>query len=99
MIGRGGHWDLFQKAAKSSFILWNGSVALTFIPGQPQRRISFATDVFSACTVPPISGLGAFHRAVKNLCCGLLKEIPMAPDTLFQKSKLIPNMVDTRPEH
>ena len=79
IIGTGGHGDLFQKAAKSCPIPWNGSEALKFVTGQPLKRIALATDVFSACTVPPISGLGAFHRVVKNLCCGLLKEIPMAP--------------------
>jgi len=47
-IGKGGFWDLFEKAAKAS--------------GQPQRNISFAAEVFSACTVPPGSGMGAFHN-------------------------------------
>jgi hypothetical protein len=60
--GTGGRWNLFQKAAKSCHIAWNGSMALKCITGQPQKSISVATDVFSACTVPSISGLGAFYN-------------------------------------
>jgi len=60
-IRKGGRWDLFEKAANASRIPWNGSEALKFIPGQPQRNISCAPEVFSACTVPLISGMGAFY--------------------------------------
>jgi len=60
-IGKGGCWDLFEKAANASLIPLNGSEALKFIPGQPQRIISCAPEVFSACTVPLISGMGAFY--------------------------------------
>jgi len=56
-----GRWDLFEKAANASRIPWNGSEALKFIPGKPQRNISCAPEVFSACTVPLISGMGAFY--------------------------------------
>jgi hypothetical protein len=57
----GGRWDLFQKTAKSSLIPWNGSEASKLITGQPQKGISVATFVFTACTEPPISGMGAFY--------------------------------------
>jgi len=60
-IGKGGRWDLFEKAANASLIAWNGSEALKFIPGQPQKEISCEAEVFSACTVPLISGMGAFY--------------------------------------
>jgi len=60
-IGKGGRWDLFEKAANASLIALNGSEALKFIPGQPQRKISCAPQVFSACTVTLISGMGAFY--------------------------------------
>ena len=60
-MGKGGRWDLFEKAANASLIPWNGSETLKFIPGQPQRKISCAPEVFSACTVPLISGMGAFY--------------------------------------
>jgi len=32
---KSGRWDLFQKAAKSGLIPWNGSETLKFSPGQP----------------------------------------------------------------
>jgi len=35
-----GPWGLFLKAAKNCFILLNGSVALKFVIGQPQRTVS-----------------------------------------------------------
>jgi hypothetical protein len=57
-----GRWDLFQKLQSLAAFHKNGSVALKFVTGQRQKRISVATDVLSACTVPPISGLGAFHK-------------------------------------
>ncbi len=41
------------KAAKNCFILLNGSVALIFVTGQPQR-----TDF----VVPLISGIAAFKK-------------------------------------
>jgi hypothetical protein len=56
-----GRWDLFEKAANASLIAWNSSEALKFIPGQPQRKIYCEAEVFSACTVPLISGMGAFY--------------------------------------
>ncbi|MCG2779010.1 MAG: hypothetical protein L6406_25325, partial [Desulfobacterales bacterium] len=43
---------LFLKAANACFILLNGSVALKCVIGQPQRRVSVATDAFSACSEP-----------------------------------------------
>jgi len=67
-MGKGGRWDLFEKAANASRIPWNGSEALKFIPGQPQRKISCAPEVFSACTVPLISGMGAFYM---SRCIGI----------------------------
>jgi len=60
-MGKGGRWDLFEKAANASLIPWNGSETLKFIPGQPQKKISRAPEVFFACTVPLISGMGAFY--------------------------------------
>jgi len=60
-IGKGGRWDLFEKAANASLIPLNGSEALKFIPGQPQKEISCAPEVFSACTGPLISGMEAFY--------------------------------------
>jgi hypothetical protein len=62
---------LFLKAAKTCFILLNGSVALKFVIGQPQKRDSDATDVFSACTEPLFKATGAFDKLWKNLSCGL----------------------------
>jgi len=67
-MGKGGRWDLFEKAANAALIPWNGSEALKCIPGQPQRKISCAPEVFSACTVPPISGMGAFYM---SRCIGI----------------------------
>jgi len=63
-----GRWDLFEKAANAALIPWNGSEALKFIPGQPQRKISCAPEVFSACTVPSGSGMGAFYM---SRCIGI----------------------------
>jgi hypothetical protein len=40
----------------------NGSVALKFVLGQPQRRGSAATDVFSACLEPLFKATGAFDK-------------------------------------
>jgi len=53
---------LFLKAAKTCFILLNGSVALKFVIGQPQKRDSVATDAFSACSEPLFKAMGAFHK-------------------------------------
>jgi hypothetical protein len=53
---------LFLKAAKNYLILLNGSVALKFVIGQPQRRISVATDVFSACSEHLFKATGAFDK-------------------------------------
>jgi len=66
-----GPWGLFLKAAKSCFILLNGSVALKFVIGQPQRRVSVATDAFSACPEPLFKATGAFNKLWKNLSCVL----------------------------
>jgi len=49
----------------------NGSVALKYVPGQPQRRICVATDVFSACPEPLFKATGAFDKLWKNLSCVL----------------------------
>jgi hypothetical protein len=54
----------------------NGSVALKFVIGQPQRRASVATDAFSACSEPLFKATGAFDKLWKNLSCGLEKETP-----------------------
>jgi len=62
---------LFLKAANAYFILLNGSVALKFIIGQPQRRDSVATDVFSACSEPLFKATGAFDKLWKNFSCVL----------------------------
>jgi hypothetical protein len=62
---------LFLKVSKTCFILLNGSVALKFVIGQPQKRDSDATDVFSACTEPLFKATGAFDKLWKNLSCGL----------------------------
>ncbi|MFO7738267.1 MAG: hypothetical protein R6V46_07340, partial [Desulfatiglandaceae bacterium] len=56
-----GRWGLFQKTAKPSLIPGNGSGASKRIPGQPQKGIYVETSLFSACTEPTISGLGAFY--------------------------------------
>jgi hypothetical protein len=48
-----GPWGLFLKDAKISIILLNGSVALKFVIGQPQRRVSI---------IPLISGIAAFKK-------------------------------------
>ena len=53
---------LFLKAAKTCFILLNGSIALKFVIGQPQRRVFVATDVFSACSEPLFKATGAFDK-------------------------------------
>ncbi|MBU4427408.1 MAG: hypothetical protein KKB35_11820, partial [Proteobacteria bacterium] len=61
-----GPWGLFLKAAKSCLILLNGSVALIFvIPPRagPQRIISDATDVFSACPEHLFKATGAFDKS------------------------------------
>ena len=70
-----GPWGLFLKAAipprRDCLILLNGSVALKFVIGQPQRRVSVATDVFSACSEPLFKATGAFDKLWKNLSCVL----------------------------
>ena len=53
---------LFLKAAKNCFILLNGSVALKFVIGQPQRRDSVSTAAFFACLEPLFKTTGAFHK-------------------------------------
>jgi len=62
---------LFLKVAKNCIILLHGSVALKFFIGQPQKRVSVATDVFSACAEPLFKATGAFDKLWKNLSCGL----------------------------
>jgi len=62
---------LFLKAAKNCLILLNGSVALKFVIGQPQRRDSVATDAFSACSEHLFKDAGAFDKLWKNLSCVL----------------------------
>ena len=62
---------LFLKAAKNCIILLNGSVALKFVIGQPQRRVSVATDAFSACSEPLFKATGAFHKLWKKSSCVL----------------------------
>jgi hypothetical protein len=66
-----GPWGLFLKAAKNGFILLNGSVASKFITGQPQMRVTVATDVFSACSYTLFKATGTFHKLWKNLSCVL----------------------------
>jgi hypothetical protein len=66
-----GPWGLFLKAAKTYFILLNGSVALKCVTGQPQRRDSVATDAFSACSERLFKATGAFDKLWKNFRCGL----------------------------
>ena len=58
-----GPWGLFLKAAKNCFILLNGSVALKFVIGQPQRIVSIATDAFSACSEPLFKATGALNKS------------------------------------
>ena len=57
-----GPWGLFLKAAKSYLILLNGRVALKYVPGQPQRIVSDATDAFSACPEHLFKATGAFDK-------------------------------------
>jgi len=57
-----GPWGLFLKAANDCFILLNGSVVLKFVIGQPQRRLSLATDAFSVCSEPLFKATGAFDK-------------------------------------
>jgi len=88
-MGKGGHWDLFEKAANASLIPWNGSETLKFIPGQPQRKISCEPELFSACTVPLISGMGAFYM---SRCIGIAvfsKRSQRPPNPPFQSAKFI----------
>jgi len=66
-----GSRGLFLKAAKNYFILLNGSVALKFVIGQPQRRASAATDAFSACLEPLFKATGALDKLWKDSSCGL----------------------------
>jgi hypothetical protein len=66
-----GSRGLFLKAAKTCFILLNGSVALKFVIGQPQRRVSVATDTFSASSEPVFKATGALDKQWKNLSCDL----------------------------
>ena len=66
-----GQWSLFLKAANAYFILLNGSVALKFVIGQPQRIASVATDAFSACSEPLFKATGAFHKLWKKSSCVL----------------------------
>jgi len=66
-----GPWGHFLKASKNYFILLNGSVALKFVIGQPQRRVPVATDAFSACSEPLFKATGAFNKLWKNLSCVL----------------------------
>jgi hypothetical protein len=47
-MGCGG---LFSKAAYAYRILWNGSVTLKFIPGQPQKSLFIVTVAVPACPV------------------------------------------------
>ena len=57
-------WGLFLKAAKSYLILSNGSVALKYVLGQPQRTISIKTDASSACPGAFIQSHGGVRQAV-----------------------------------
>ena len=47
-MGCGG---LFSKAAYAYRILWNGSVTLKFIPGQPHKSLFIVTLAVPACPV------------------------------------------------
>jgi hypothetical protein len=49
----------------------NGSVALKYVIGQPQRTDSVATDAFSACSEPLFKATGAFDKLWENLSCVL----------------------------
>jgi len=49
----------------------NGSVALKFVIGQPQKTVSVSMEAFSACSEPLFKATGAFHKLWKNLSCGL----------------------------
>jgi hypothetical protein len=57
-----GPWGLFLRAANDCFILLNGSIALKFVIAQPQRRLSPATDAFSACSEPLFKATGALDK-------------------------------------
>jgi len=73
-----GPWGLFLKAAKTCIILLNGSVALKFVIGQPQRRVSIATDAFPACTELIFMATGAFNY-LRRICVAAFKKRPHGP--------------------
>jgi hypothetical protein len=60
--GNEGRWDLFQKAVKSCLIPWNGSEALKFSTGQPQKKAPLRKHFFPAFPLLSGSGSGAFHK-------------------------------------
>ena len=74
-----GPWGLFLKAAKTCLILLNGSVALKFFIGQPQRRVSFVTDVFSACSEPLFKATGGRSTSCERICLAVFKKRPHGP--------------------
>jgi len=73
-----GPWGLFLKDAKTCIILLNGSAALKFVIGQPQRTVSIATDAFPACTEPIFMATGAFDY-LRRICVAAFKKRPHGP--------------------
>ena len=75
-MGCGG---LFSKAAYAYRMLWNGSVTLKFIPGQPQKSLVIVTVAVPAC--PVILYLREWGRSTLSaeFVMRLLKRDPHSP--------------------
>jgi hypothetical protein len=76
-------------------------LVLKYVTGQPQKKIGLATDVFSACTVPPISGprhqlgrtFGGVPQGSEEFVLRPSERDPNGPHSnngYLQKSKFIP---------
>jgi len=74
---------LFSKAAYAYLILWNGSVTLKFIPGQPHKSLFIVTLAVTAC--PVVHYLRVWGRSTisAEFVMRLLKKDPHSPCNLL----------------
>jgi hypothetical protein len=84
-----GPWGLFSKAAYAYRILWNGSVTLKFIPGQPHKDLFIVMAAVPACPVVVyLREWGAFDY-LSRVCDATFEKRPPQPcHLLMVPSKL-----------
>ena len=80
-----GHGGLFSKAAYAYVITWNGSEALKFSTGQPQKGLFVVALAFPACPVALYLRVWGRSTISAEFVMRLLKRDPHGPYSLISK--------------